>query len=41
MMLSKFEMWDVARKLKPSITWEEFEKMWEGFLELKRSKEVQ
>lgn len=41
MTLSKIEMWDVASSLKPGLTWPEFERMWEGFLALKRSKQLQ
>jgi hypothetical protein len=28
--LDKLDMWDVARRLRPNITWDEFEEMWEG-----------
>lgn len=30
--LSKEEWWDVARRVKPSITWEEFEVLWNEFV---------
>lgn len=29
---TKEEWWDVARRVKPSITWEEFEEMWNEFI---------
>lgn len=25
----KFEWWDVCRQVKPDLTWEEFEKLWD------------
>lgn len=38
--LSKEEMWDVARKLRPEMTREEFDESWERFVEFKRLKEA-
>lgn len=29
--LNKEEWWDVARILKPTLTWEQFEELWEEF----------
>lgn len=34
-MLSKEEFWDVARELKPGITWDEFEEKWERYCAMK------
>lgn len=28
MILDKFEWWDVCRKVRPDLTWEEFERLW-------------
>lgn len=43
--LDKTEGFDLARKVKPGITWEEYEQMWELNMQLKaereRAKELQ
>lgn len=37
----KVEWFDVARKFRPELTWEEFEAMWRDFVEMKQEHERQ
>lgn len=40
-LLDQLEWWDVCRRVKPHLTWEDFEELWEEFQELKRKKTLQ
>jgi hypothetical protein len=37
----QLEWWDVARRINPDLTWEQFELDWDEFVRLKQTKEVQ
>ncbi len=37
----KVEWWDMCRRVKPHLTWEEYEELWDEFLEFKRWKKLQ
>ena len=37
---TKIEWWDVCRKLRPTLSWEEYEKLWEEFQIYKRTKKL-
>jgi hypothetical protein len=39
--MSKIEWWDVCRIVRPDLTWEEFEDLWEGFEQYKRKRKLQ
>lgn len=39
--LDKTEWFDVARYLKPEMTWEEFTVLWDDFQEMKRKRALQ
>ena len=34
--MDKIEWWDVCRIALPDVTWDEFEHLWDVFMELKR-----
>ena len=34
---TKIEWWDVCRRLVPTLTWEEYEEIWQGFLACKEA----
>jgi hypothetical protein len=36
--LDKIEWWDVCRAVRPGLTWEEFEELWDGFERYKETK---
>lgn len=38
---TKLEWWDVCRKLKPALTWPEYERLWAEFQRDKRQRQLQ
>lgn len=39
--MGKYEWWDVCRSLRPDLTWQEFERMWDEFVVLKQRRTLQ